>query len=410
MSGNDNGLAKLTGVLLIEEEARLVAKDEAAKRHAIKTAGAASQRLKVLTRAEVRALPPQEYLIDSWLPARSLVYMWGKPSAGKSFVSIDMAACISSGRGFHGYGVRLDPGATRGLPERPGARVVYVMSEGLTGLDGRLTAWENTHNGGAETTLQTVTGAPQMTSADHVAWLADVAEGAALIVIDTQARSTAGVEENSAKEMGPVIAAYTELIERTGCTVLVVHHGEEHMRGSKSMLGAADAVIAVENSGGTVTASMRLEAGGKVKDGETPPDLQLVLTPDPGPLVQGAKPSVALTSNIKALSPRELWVLNEICTHVDANHLPGEAVSTTLLGTLTGLKGNVIRELTALHNRFMVAKIPGAGTKPTAWRATPAGELEFIKAGGALPTGPITPTPAQQAAQAVLDQLNTPAG
>lgn len=401
MSGNDNGLAKLTGVLLIEEEARLVAKDEAAKRHAVKTAGAASQRLKVLSRAELDELPAQEFLIDQWLPARSLVYMWGKPSAGKSFVSIDMAACIRSGRAFHGYDVSAarvqeSPSDGQATPRR----VVYVMSEGLTGMPRRLRAWENVHHGGNAVEVEVVTGAPQMTSADHVAWLADVAEGAALIVIDTQARSTAGVEENSAKEMGPVIAAYAELIERTGCTVLVVHHGEDHMRGSKSMLGAADAVIAVENSGGIVTASMRLEAGGKVKDGQTPPDLQLVLTEDPIRRQDG-RHSVALVQNAKAVSAAELGVLNFICTQVDEHHMPGAAISTTDLGTLTGRGKNVIRELTTLHDRFLVAKIPGA-RGAFSWRATDAGEAAFIKAGGSLPLPPAAPLPGQQA---ILDQL-----
>lgn len=383
-----------------EQLARDTAKEDVAKLLGERKAGAASQRLKVLSRAEVRALPPQEYLIDQWLPARSLVYCYGEPSAGKSFLTIDMACCVQEGRqSFHSYDVR--PGVSRGLAERPGRRVVYVMSEGLPGLDARLSAWENTHNGGAETSLKTVTGAPQMTSADHVAWLADVAEGADLIVVDTQSRSTTDINnENDNAEMARVVAAYAKLIEDVGCTVLVVHHGDGHLRGATTMRGSADGIIKVENSGGIVTASLRQEAGGKVKDGETPPDLQLVLAKDPGPLVQGVKPSVALVSDVKALSSAELDVLTVICTHVDGKYLTGEALSTTEIGRLVG-RSNVHRELDGLHKRFLVSKHRPKPNGPWFYRASDRGEQEFVKAGGTIPAPPVTPLPAEQAAQAV---------
>ena len=66
----------------------------------------------------------------------------------------------------------------------------------------------------------------------------------ALVVLDTQARCTAGLEENSAKEMGLAVEAADEIKRSTGATVLLIHHSGyegDHARGSTAVHAALDA-------------------------------------------------------------------------------------------------------------------------------------------------------------------------
>jgi RecA-family ATPase len=69
-----------------------------------------------------------------------------------------------------------------------------------------------------------------------------------LIVLDTQARMTPGLEENSAKEVGLYVAAVDLLRRASGACVLTVHHsskGAAYLRGSSALMGAADTVVAL---------------------------------------------------------------------------------------------------------------------------------------------------------------------
>jgi hypothetical protein len=69
-----------------------------------------------------------------------------------------------------------------------------------------------------------------------------------MIVVDTQARVTVGMEENSAKEMGVFVKAISRLKEATKACVMVVHHtGKEggSARGSSALFGAMDSEITV---------------------------------------------------------------------------------------------------------------------------------------------------------------------
>ena len=73
-----------------------------------------------------------------------------------------------------------------------------------------------------------------------------------LIVIDTQARVTVGADENSALDMGELVAAADRLRQATGACVLFVHHearAGENMRGSTALEGAAATIVRVTKDG-----------------------------------------------------------------------------------------------------------------------------------------------------------------
>ena len=97
---------------------------------------------------------------------------------------------------------------------------------------------------------------------------AQLNQRAKLIVLDTFARSFVGGEENSAKEVGVWVEASRQIQEKTGATVMAVHHtgklkdgGPGAERGSSALRAAAETMIAVAAQGDelTVTCSKQKE-------------------------------------------------------------------------------------------------------------------------------------------------------
>ncbi len=77
-----------------------------------------------------------------------------------------------------------------------------------------------------------------------------------LVVLDTQARVSVGLDENSAKDMGALIAAAEQLREACRACVLFVHHEPrvgENLRGSTALEGAAMTAIRAVKEGLQIT-------------------------------------------------------------------------------------------------------------------------------------------------------------
>jgi hypothetical protein len=101
-----------------------------------------------------------------------------------------------------------------------------------------------------------------------------------MIICDTQARITVGVDENSAQDMGQVVAHLERLREVSAACVTLVHHSGlngEHARGSSSIRAAMQTELAVTKAGPVVTIKTA-----KQKDHEQQPDFDLVLSPMAG--------------------------------------------------------------------------------------------------------------------------------
>jgi phage/plasmid primase-like uncharacterized protein/KaiC/GvpD/RAD55 family RecA-like ATPase len=186
-----------------------------------------------------------EWLIDGLLEANTFSVCFGSPAAGKTFLTLDMALCIATGKDFHDHHVKQGP-------------VFYIAGEGHNGFARRAAAWSK-ENG------ISLTGVPffkssraiVITDDNSVAELVDTIDAMVqqygepqLIVIDTLARSMGAADENSTKEMGAAIRAIDECRDAYDCTVLAVHHtghsNKERARGSSALLGAVDAEFMVD--------------------------------------------------------------------------------------------------------------------------------------------------------------------
>jgi RecA-family ATPase len=175
-------------------------------------------RFELVQAKEMEFREPQ-FLIAGLIETENFSQIFGDPGYGKSFIAIDIACCVATGRAFHGREMRPGP-------------VIYIAGEGQNGIKRRLIAWERhtgVSRGGAPLYFSRV--AAQLLDADSAAAVAEAVDAlvarvgpAALIVIDTLARNFGPGDENQTADMSKFVAAVDALMARHGSALLVVHH------------------------------------------------------------------------------------------------------------------------------------------------------------------------------------------
>ncbi|MFJ8349727.1 AAA family ATPase [Streptomyces sp. NPDC094153] len=212
-------------------------------------------------------IKPLEPLVGDLLALNTLTRVIGPSGTFKSFVLLDMAGHIGTGMKWHGHYVR------QGL-------VVCLVAEGEQGVRKRVRAWEQHHG----VRMDNVRFLPRPVQAASPEW--DVLIEAmrrikpVLIVIDTQARITLGVEENSNTEMGRVVDRMDQLRISTGACVTLVHHTGhvgEHGRGASAVKGALQSELLVSKKGDRIPNTVLTIKSGKQKDEDQDGDLQFGL-------------------------------------------------------------------------------------------------------------------------------------
>lgn len=189
---------------------------------------------------DILKLPPTEWLIPGVIQKAGLTVTYGAPKSYKTFTVLDRALHLANGRPWRGLEVRR-------------TRVLYVVAEGAPGVGPRASAWCDRWEARMDG-VDWITVAPNLfderLGADTFVLAEIIAElGSEHVVFDTFARSTAGADENSGKDMGLIVDHLTWLIEQTGCGVELVHHtgkdAARGMRGHSSLQGAIDTSIEV---------------------------------------------------------------------------------------------------------------------------------------------------------------------
>ena len=202
--------------------------------------------LQLLSIADLNNLPKPNWLVGNYFTEKSVVVLYGPSGAGKSFLAIDWALSIASGNCWKGQ--QVSPGY-----------VVFIAAEGIYGIRKRTEAWVKHQN----TEVKNVSFLPQainMLDPEQVDLLIEKVishqESLNLIVIDTLARCMMGGDENSARDMGKFMSHVDTLKEKTGATILIVHHtGKkgDYERGSSALRAAADTMISLSVSNGILT-------------------------------------------------------------------------------------------------------------------------------------------------------------
>jgi hypothetical protein len=212
-------------------------------------------------------MPALEPLVGDLLHLDTLARIIGPSGHMKSFVTIDLAGHVGTGMRWHGQYVRQ-------------GTVVYLVAEGARGIRQRVRAWEK-HYG---LKMDNVLFLPRPVQARGDEW--DVLIEAmrrlkpALIVIDTQARVSVGIEENSNTELGIVVERLDDLRRATEACVLVIHHTGhvgEHGRGASAAKGALQSEMHVSKKGDNARNIVVTMKVGKQKDNEEGADIQFGL-------------------------------------------------------------------------------------------------------------------------------------
>jgi hypothetical protein len=227
-------------------------------------------RANLIDTAGLDSIGDPEPLITGVVQLDSIAWIGGRPGSAKTLVALDMAGAVGTGQ----------PWQT--IPVRKGS-VLYLIAEGARGIRKRVRAWEAAN----DRPMTGVTFLPvAVQAASELQWnaLCELAADLkpALIVIDTQARVTVGMEENSNKDMGVFVDRLERLRRACAACVLVLHHtprGSDNLRGATAMEGAATTIIMTVMEGDTVTLINAPEEGGKQKDFDPFDPINLRLIP-----------------------------------------------------------------------------------------------------------------------------------
>lgn len=239
--------------------------------------------------ADLSSLAALDPLVPGVLYRDSLAWLAGRPGRGKTLVAIDIAGSIGTGTPW------------QGMPVCQG-EVWYVIAEGIRGLRDRVRAWEHL----ASRPMTGVRFLPHPVQAADPAQWRTICRAArrrrpSLIILDTQARISVGMDENDGKDMGQLVERLDELRTASEACVMTIHHtprGGGHVRGHSAIEGAAQTIIMVAKDDNVLTLHNTEEEGGKQKDAEPFAPIHLRITP--------AGNHVALTLTDRASAPADL--------------------------------------------------------------------------------------------------------
>jgi putative DNA primase/helicase len=172
-------------------------------------------------------------LVEGLMTIGSAVVVYGDSNSGKTFWALSVATAIATGADC--YGRKTDPGL-----------VVYLASEAPASIRSRMQAIKKYHNCNLEN-LVMVPVPMNFYSGDQDAH--DVIElvraveqikgqPVRLIIGDTLARMSAGANENSGEDMGPVMARFDQVATATKAALMIIHHnGKDAAKGARGWSG-----------------------------------------------------------------------------------------------------------------------------------------------------------------------------
>lgn len=210
-------------------------------------------RQRLMSFSDTRNSEPAVSLVGQLLYRDTLVQYSAEQGTYKSFFAMGLACAVASGESWGQHSV----------PER--GRVVYVAAEGIHGAGVRARGWcaaNGVDPGDLEGWLYFLPEPVQLGDSEPKPdrnGTCDVTEAveivreldADLLVLDTRARCTVGLEENSATDQGRAIESAERIRRAAGCTVLVIHHAGKSgtQRGTTAWPGAAWTLLTSERSG-----------------------------------------------------------------------------------------------------------------------------------------------------------------
>lgn len=203
---------------------------------------------------------PYQWLIEGLIPDKSIGFLGGPSSSGKTFVGIELFGSVALGSSFLN---------TLKVPEDKSGAILYCATEGQQGLDHRFEAWRQTRNVDRDLwnnkiyrfdkpfTFKNITS--EYFSKTVKALEIHYGVKFKLIIFDTFINYGGIPNENASSDVQQAIAWMKEVIAQTDVSVLGVHHTGKNdveigcdfnslLRGSSDLGASAEFVIGVVKS------------------------------------------------------------------------------------------------------------------------------------------------------------------
>lgn len=225
------------------------------------TAQTPSRPFKILTAADALSpRPPLEWLVDSLILPGSVSLFAGEPGSKKTWALLHLACSIASGKTWLGFPVKQT--AALIIDEESGQRrILDRLAEILLGL-----------SIGKDTPVYAISlHAFDLRDDDGVQTLEDAISitQAGFVVIDALADVAPGADENSVKDMIPLMLNLRRLADKTQAAIAVIHHTPKAKtsayRGTSAIAGAVDLLIQIESA---PTEALIKFSTAKTRDGE----------------------------------------------------------------------------------------------------------------------------------------------
>jgi RecA-family ATPase len=214
-------------------------------------------RFKLQTAAEFKKSVKAMWRVKDLLPEKGVAAIYGASGAGKSFLALDLA-CAIAGRENTWFGYRVF-----------GTTVTYIPLEGVYGFKLRMKVEEKAKRRETPKDLTLISKLIQLDRRGDVDALAITIPKNSVVIVDTLACATAGLDENSGKDMGTVLRNLTSLADAIdGLVIVVAHSGKDKSRGLRGWSGLVAAMDATIYVSGDRSSQEKEWSVDKVKDAE----------------------------------------------------------------------------------------------------------------------------------------------
>jgi hypothetical protein len=200
------------------------------------------------TTADILAPRVLRYLIDDLVPMPAIIGVYGTTGHGKSFVVVDMACHIATGKPYCGYKTKQ-------------GSVLYVAAEDASGIERRIAAWIKANPSypldDALHLIDEPCLLPSQTN-DLIECIATI-PNLRLLILDTLNLTLEGNENDTTDMTAYMRAAKAISQSYPDLCVLIVHHagksGQDFARGSVAFKANLDVEFCVRMDAGIVTIS-----------------------------------------------------------------------------------------------------------------------------------------------------------
>ena len=221
----------------------------------------------LLSVKEFCAIPQQHDIVKGMLPSVGVGYAFGASTAAKTFFIIDLAVHVCRGQAWRNLSTNQTP-------------VCLFFLEGISGGARRLQAYETFHGIKIPENFKIGIQPTTFYKDEDVEALRAAIPMNSLVIVDTQSRVAAELDENSARDMNLFIEqCYRIAIDRQCCICLIHHTGKNSdrgIRGASSQFANADFCIEVSRSGQHRKATVRKSKDGGLEGAEFPFRLAVV--------------------------------------------------------------------------------------------------------------------------------------